>query len=107
MLSKDTFVKAINEAKRAWDYQEALNDFYREHCADGYLFQPDCSEALVEVIEEAMGLERDENGYTDVSYFCYEIDYGRKFKPGCVKDNGVDVDFSTPEKLYDYIISKK
>lgn len=107
MLREETFVSALNEMKRAWDYQEGLNDYFKDNGVDGYVFQPDCSNNLLEVIEEAMGLERDENGCTCVSWFCLEADFGRKFKPGDWKVNGEDVDLSTPEALYAYIINMK
>ena len=106
MLSKETFVKAMNELIRARDYQEELNNFFEAHCSDGYLYQPDCSDSLVIVLEEAMNQEPKDDGLTDIAYFCYELEYGRKYKPGCYKDdNGKDIDISTPELLYDYITS--
>ena len=105
MLSKETFVKAINAVRDAWDYQEGLNNFFGSHGADGYVFQPDCSDALVSVVEEAMGLEPDENHVTDVSWFCYEMDFGRKFEMGDLTIQGKDVDVSDAEKLYDYLVN--
>ena len=107
MISKDTFVKAMNEVRRAYDYQEGLNDYLSANGSDGFIYQPDCSEALVAVLEEAMDVPiNNEDCGSDISYFCWEIDFGRKFKMGDVKVNGVDVDFSTAEKLYDYLTRK-
>jgi hypothetical protein len=40
----------------------------------------------------------------NIDYFIYELDYGRKYEPGMITDkNGADIDFSTAEKLYDYL----
>ena len=40
----------------------------------------------------------------NIDYFIYELDYGRKYEPGMITDkNGADNDFSTAEKLYDYM----
>lgn len=103
MLSRETFVKAINEIKRAWDYQEDLNKFFSAHKADGYIYQPDCADVLIMVIEDAMGLERDADGMTDVSWFVYEMDFGRNFKMGDLVVDGKEVDVSDAEKLYDYV----
>ena len=106
MLTKETFVKAMNELIRARNYQEDLNNFFESHCSDGYIYQPDCSDSLVSVLEEAMNQKPGEDGLTDIAYFCYELEYGRKYKDGCYKnDKGEDVDISTPELLYDYIVS--
>ena len=38
-----------------------------------------------------------------ISWWIYELDYGRNFKMGDLIDNGVEIDLSTPEKLYDYL----
>ena len=42
-----------------------------------------------------------------ISYWCYELEYGIGYYPGCVTDeNGNPIDISTPEKLYDYVVAK-
>ena len=110
-ISKELFVEAIKELQRAKDYQDGLNKFYGENCADGYLIQPDCSDMLIKVLDETMNLEKNENGTTDLYYFCFELDFGRNFKMGDVKEkdsNGkeIDLDFSSAESLYDYLAGK-
>lgn len=43
----------------------------------------------------------------NIDYFIYELDYGRKYEPGMITDeNGHDIDFSSAEKLYDYLIGE-
>lgn len=45
-----------------------------------------------------------DNGSQEVPYWCFELDYGRNYTPGCVTDeNGKDVDISTPQKLYEQV----
>ena len=40
----------------------------------------------------------------NIDYYIYELDYGRKYEPGIITDeNGRDIDFSSAEKLYDYL----
>jgi hypothetical protein len=40
----------------------------------------------------------------NIDYYIYELDYGRKYEPGIITDeNGHDIDFSSAEKLYDYL----
>ena len=41
-----------------------------------------------------------------IGWWLYELDYGRKFKMGDLVDNGVEIDLSTSEKLYDYLKEK-
>ena len=48
-----------------------------------------------------------DNALCDIEYFMYELNFGAKYKRGMVLDtNKKPVDFSTPSKLYDYIISR-
>ena len=105
MLSKETFVLAIKEIKKAEDYQNALNNVFEEYCADGFIVQPDCSIMLMQVLEESMGVKLDDNGYSPISYFCYDLGYGELQKPGLIKDkDGNDVEIESAEELYDFIV---
>ena len=47
------------------------------------------------------------DAFEDIEYFIYELDYGRKYEPGMITDNfGQDIDFSSAEKVYEYLIEK-
>ena len=57
---------------------------------------------VVKLMERLM---RDNAG--NISYFIYELDYGKKYKDGYVQDGkGNNIDISTAEKLYDYLIKE-
>jgi len=107
MISKELFCEAVRELQRAYDYQEGLNDYFSANNVDGYVFQPDCSMVLIKVLEDVMNASTDDVIGSDLSYFCYELDFGRKFKMGDVTEDGRDVDFSSPESLYDYLTRNK
>jgi len=40
---------------------------------------------------------------SDLDYFIYELDFGRKWKPGMVRFDGKDIPLRTPKELWDYI----
>ena len=103
MLTREQFVSAINDLQRAEDYQNGLNAYLRDNCTDGYIIQPDCSSTVVMLLEHIFGQEDME--MSDIFYFCYEIDFGRKFKIGDIVEDGVEIDLSSADKLYDYLIS--
>ena len=111
MISKNAFVKALNQIKTVNEYTDKFNDWLTEYGADGCFYPPTCNDQLVMVLEEGMELEPNEFGNTDISYFVYELYCGKTWKPGCTTDvvdgKEIEVDMSTPEKLYDYLISKK
>ena len=56
---------------------------------------------VVKLMERLM---RDNAG--NISYFIYELDYGKTYQGGCVSDQSGNIDISTPEKLYDYLMKE-
>ena len=107
MITKELFCETVRELQRAYDYQEGLNQYFKNNDVDGYVYQPDCSLVLIKVLEKVMNLPVDDRVGSDLSYFCYELNFGRNFKEGDVTDDGRNVDFSSPESLYDYFTTVK
>lgn len=43
-----------------------------------------------------------------INYYIYELDFGKTYKKGCVKDKkGNNINISTASKLYDYLVLNK
>lgn len=102
MLSKEQFINAINEVHAVSKYQRGLNNFFRKNGVDGYIFQPDCTATVINILHIIMG-EKDKNEW--ISYFCFELDYGEKWKVGTIKDeNGNDIVLQTAENLYELLM---
>ena len=95
-ISKDTFVKAINTAK---EFEDSLFGLYGlgidvvEFCGKN-----DITSTLIEVLDEVTG------GGDLVSYYAYELDFGREWKADSFSDDNGSIDISTPEKLYDALV---
>ena len=109
MLSKKEFVRAINILK-AMDEKE--RDIYS--ASDGAFNFSDINEYsklftnYVRLLELSMGIEPDKEIYgSDISYFIYELNYGKDWTPDSVTDNGESIDISTAEKLYDFLSKEK
>lgn len=104
MISKELFVEVIEDAKKSDDYQNWLNKQLKANGVDGYLFQPTCVDSVIKLLHAYFG---DSDADDMISYFCFELDYGRKWKTGMItKRDGFDIDISTPEKLYEYLTSQ-
>lgn len=102
MLSKEQFINAINEVHAVSKYQRGLNNFFRKNGVDGYIFQPDCTATVINILHIIMG-EKDKNEW--ISYFCFELDYGEKWKAGTIKDeNDNDIVLQTAENLYELLM---
>ena len=111
-LSKKEFVKCIDHLKAARDLQDQVDELFRKSrdniewdFLNAASLQISHENLVVSLLENLMD---DDEKYPDISYFIYELDYGRRWQPGYVIDgNGEDIDMSTPEKLYDYLITKR
>lgn len=101
MISKEEFVKAINDVKNTTKYQEGLNNYFRKNNAEGYIFQPDCCDTVLRLLHTYFA-NGDKNEWID--YFCFELDFGRKWEHGSIKDkDGNEIVLKTPEDLYELI----
>lgn len=39
-----------------------------------------------------------------ISYYCFELDFGKRYEPGCVKKDGKNVPLATLEDLYNLLL---
>lgn len=100
-LSKEEFIKAINDVEVTYKYQENLNNFFKKNNVEGYIFQPDCVATVLRLLHVFFN---DEDKEEWIEYFCFELNFGKKWEPGIVKDeNGADIILQTPEDLYNVL----
>lgn len=111
MISKEQFVTIINKMKAVDDFVNEVNDKsrqLRETLDDSFLdfFEGNSlfvahSDIVVQLLENMF------NDNDMISYWIYELNYGRKYEDGCVQDcDGNNIDISTVEKLYDYLVGE-
>ncbi len=98
-LSKDEFCKVIDKIKA---HHKTINDL--ENIL-GVVFEfDDLQDTVIELLEKVMDVEPCEKFGSDISYFIYDLDYGKDWTPSSLTINGESVDISTAEKLYDYLM---
>lgn len=104
MLSKEMFVECINFMRDRSDAMDRVNKLFTEEFEDSIFYPYFKYEAMMgRVLKDAM---RDEKNDW-ISWFLYEVDYGRDAKPDSVTEaDGTPIDLTTPEKLYDFLISE-
>ena len=108
MISKKQFVDIINKLKEVNDFVDETNERAKKLndaiISDFYNF------SSLSISHESLVLELLENMFDDydtISWWVYELDYGRGYRKGCIQDeNGKNINLSTAEKLYDYLISE-
>ena len=105
MISKEKFVEIINRLKNYNELQNKINDLFKDNIDNKEMDFMNAGsicighESVVVYLLERM-FDTDM-----ISYFIYELDYGEKYKEGCVLDENMNnIDLSTAEKLYNYLV---
>ena len=105
MISKKEFVEIIERLKNYNDLQDKIDDLFKSNIDNKEMDFMNAGSICIG--HESVVVELLENMFdTDmISYWIYELDYGKKYKAGCVLDENMnEIDLSTAEKLYDYLI---
>ena len=106
LLTKKEFVDIINRLRESSDLVDKVDTLFREsrenvECdfCNAAGLQISHEPIVVNLLQKIM---RDEG--EDISYFIYELDYGRDYEPGCVTNGNGIVDMGTPEALYELLV---
>ncbi len=98
VITKEYFNEIMESVKNTCKYQEGLNNYFSKNGVDGYIYQPDCVDTTIKLLHNIFG-EKDIDEW--ISYFCFELDFGRKYKEGVVKDEfGKNIPLATFDDLY-------
>ncbi len=106
MISKERFCKIINNLKKVNEFVEETNERARK--LDDAIISDFYNTMSLSISHEEIVVELLDNMFdTDmISYWIYELDYGKKYRKGCIQDaNGKEINVKTAEKLYDYLVA--
>lgn len=105
MITKKKFIEILNILQDTDNICTEVNQIFKE-CRDNKI-SDGMNAASLMICHEDIVVELLQNIFNDtdtISYWLYELDYGRKYRDGCLREaDGTTVDISTPEKLYDYL----
>ena len=110
-LTKLMFCETIKRLRESSDLQDKVNALFRASrdnieldFMNAAALQISHESTVVKLLEILMN-DSDDGYGSNISYFIYELDYGRKYEPGMITDeNDREIDLSTAEKLYDYLV---
>lgn len=101
-LTKSEFAKYLNDLRDLYDFEKKLYDIL-DHTVSIWEKTGDVECSVSSLLSKLM--EPRDDDWSDIDYFCWELDFGRNWKPGMIKDeDGKDVRMSTPEELYDFLV---
>ena len=106
LLTKEEFVDVLNRLRESRDLVDKVEALFRDsrenvECdfCNAAGLQISHESIVVNLLQRIMLDKRE-----DISYFIYELDYGREYKHGCVTDSNGIVDMGTPEALYELLM---
>ena len=106
LITKEEFVDIINRLRESSNLVDKVDTLFREsrenvECdfCNAAGLQISHEPIVVNLLQKMM---RDKG--EDISYFIYELDYGRDYMHGCVTDSNGIVDMGTPEALYELLV---
>lgn len=106
MISKKQFVKIINRLKDTDDFVKETNNRARK--LQDSIESAETNAMGLAISHESIVVELLEDMFNDsdyISWWLYDLEYGRDYKDGCIQDaDGKIIDLSTPEKLYDFLV---
>lgn len=106
MITKKEFVKIIDRLREVNDFVDETNE--RAKKLNDAIISDFYNVMSLSISHESIVVELLANLFDDydtISWWLYELDYGRKYKKGCIQDsNGKNINLSTAEKLYDYLV---
>lgn len=107
-LARKEFVQVIDRLRESDELVNKVNDLFRKsrdsvECdfCNGAGLQISHESLVVYLLQKLM---RDD--FENITYFIYELNYGKDYKPGCITDENGNIDMSTPEELYDYLVKE-
>ncbi len=104
MIDKVKFVDIINDLMEVNDFVNETNDKAKR--LNDAIISDFFNAQSLSISHENIVVELLKNMFNDsdlIDWWIHELDYGRNFKMGDLIDNGVEIDLSKPEKLYDYL----
>lgn len=106
MIQKDLFVQTINFIRDRNDSMNKLNKVFTEEFEDSVFYPYFKYEAqMLKVL--AASFDYDEDIIDDwISYFCFELDFGRKYSSNeeyAWEKDGTPIKLGSAEELYDYL----
>ncbi len=98
-MTKQEFNKILTELKSTNEVANAIDDALRKLSPDfGGISFGRYENLLIKTLELCF---KDESEW--ISYFIYELDWGRKYKNGCITSRGRNVLLKTIDDLYDLL----
>jgi hypothetical protein len=107
IITKEIFIEILLNIQNQSNHDDKCNEAFKIILPDtfgGYYNNSFLHSSLLYLLKIAFN---DNHKDSWIDYFIYELDFGSKYKNGCVTNkDGSNIDLSTSEKLYDFLINE-
>lgn len=105
MISKEKFVEIINRLKKYNELQNDINELFNESIDNKEMDFINAGSICIGHESVVVYLLEKMFDTDMISYWIYELNYGKEYTDGCVLDENMnEIDLSTAEKMYDYLV---
>lgn len=107
MIDKENFIAIINKLKKVNDFVYETNKKARE--LDDAIISDFYNTMSLSISHENIVVELLEDIFNDkdtISWWLYEKDYGRNLELKIWDETGKEIDLSTADKLYNYLVKE-
>ena len=98
MIDKQTFIKIITKLKEYMERVSKIEDTL--NCVFNFSTLDD---VVVELLEKLTNAEVDQVYSSTLSWWIYDLNFGKDWEPDSLIVDGESIDLSTAEKLYDFL----
>lgn len=103
MFDRDYLIKKLYDLKKIFEFKDDLAAISNKYYCGAIWDIPTAEDIAIDTLNKIYELV-EHDGYTDIDYFVYELDFGKSWEPGMITDiDGSDVDMSSIEKFVDYL----
>jgi len=103
MITLEQFKSALSDIKRFQEAQDSINDGLKILGQDSSIMITEPELVVVRLLE---AIFNDKGEW--ISYFLYQLDWGKKYKDGCITDtDGSFIRLSTINELYDFLLKEE
>ena len=103
IISKELFIESIQEIEKQHKHDQSCSEAFRKILPNDHISGYDNSLLQNQLLKILKVLTSDDHKDSWIEYYIWELDFGEKYKDGCIKVGGKDFELKTTGDLWDLI----
>lgn len=104
LLNKESFIEVMNDIEKQHNHDIKCAEAFSILLPNDYTSVYDNSLLYNSVLNLLDILFKQNKKESWLDYFINELEFGKNYKDGCIKEFGINIDLSDSGKLYDFLI---